>query len=158
MSAAPKRPSVRIVHEQDVVARMRGTQDRIADAITAFAGTMTFVYLHALWFAVWIVCNEGVFGDDAIWDPFPFGLLTMIVSLEAIFLSTFVMVSQNRQAARENVRADLDFETNVRSEVWSIHMGRALGVDPAEVERRVQELLAENRARMNGTTEPPAGT
>jgi uncharacterized membrane protein len=158
MSTAPKRPSVRIVHEQDIVARMRGTQDRIADAITAFAGTMTFVYLHALWFAVWIVFNEGVFGDGAIWDPFPFGLLTMIVSLEAIFLSTFVMVSQNRQAARENVRADLDFETNVRSEVWSIHMGRALGVDPAEVERRVQELLAENRARMNGTAGPPEGT
>ncbi|MGW1563519.1 DUF1003 domain-containing protein [Streptomyces sp. NPDC002144] len=69
----------------------------------------------------------------------------MIVSLEAIFLPTFVMVSQNRQAARENVRADLDFETNVRSEVWSIHMSRALGVDPVEVERRVQEMLAENR-------------
>ncbi|MFF5140333.1 DUF1003 domain-containing protein [Streptomyces sp. NPDC013157] len=153
----PKRPALRIVNEQDVLAQLRGTQDRIADAITAFAGTMTFVYLHALWFAVWIVCNEGVFGEGAIWDPFPFGLLTMIVSLEAIFLSTFVMVSQNRQAARENVRADLDFETNVRSEVWSIHMGRALGVDPVEVERHVQEVLAENRARMNGTAQPPQG-
>ncbi|MBW8793970.1 MAG: DUF1003 domain-containing protein [Streptomyces sp.] len=158
MSTSPKRPALRIANEQDVLAQLRGTQDRIADAITAFAGTMTFVYLHALWFAVWIVCNEGVFGDGAIWDPFPFGLLTMIVSLEAIFLSTFVMVSQNRQAARENVRADLDFETNVRSEVWSIHMGRALGVDPAEVERHVQELLAENRARMNGTAQPPQET
>ena len=144
-----KRPTLKIKHEQDVVARMRGTQDRIADAITAFAGTMTFVYLHALWFAVWIVCNEGAFGRGAVWDPYPFGLLTMIVSLEAIFLSTFVMVSQNRQAARENIRADLDFETNVRSEVWAVHMGRALGVDPVEVEHRVQELLAENRARMN---------
>ncbi|WP_217552469.1 DUF1003 domain-containing protein [Streptomyces sp. GbtcB6] len=154
----PKRPALRIVNEQDVLAQLRGTQDRIADGITAFAGTMTFVYLHALWFAVWIVCNEGVFGEGAIWDPFPFGLLTMIVSLEAIFLSTFVMVSQNRQAARENVRADLDFETNVRSEVWSIHMGRALGVDPVEVEKRVQELLAENRARMNGTIQPPKET
>ncbi|MFF7749263.1 DUF1003 domain-containing protein [Streptomyces sp. NPDC007971] len=92
---------------------MRGTEDRIADAITAFAGTMPFVYVHAAWFTVWIVCNEGVFGQEAVWDPFPFGLLTMIVSLEAIFLSTFVMVSQNRQAARENIRADLDFETNV---------------------------------------------
>lgn len=92
-----------------------------------------------------------MFGHGAVWDPYPFGLLTMIVSLEAIFLSTFVMVSQNRQAARENVRADLDFETNVRSEVWSVHMGQALGVDPVEVERRVQELLTENRARMNGT-------
>ncbi|MFF7468214.1 DUF1003 domain-containing protein [Streptomyces sp. NPDC008092] len=159
MSTSPKRPALRIVNEQDVLAQLRGTQDRIADAITAFAGTMMFVYLHALWFTVWIVFNEGVFGEGAIWDPFPFGLLTMIVSLEAIFLSTFVMVSQNRQAARENVRADLDFETNVRSEVWSIHMGRALGVDPVEVEKRVQELLAENRARMNGTIpQPPKGT
>ncbi|MFG2865926.1 DUF1003 domain-containing protein [Streptomyces sioyaensis] len=142
---------LRLRREQDVLARMRGTEDRIADAITAFAGTMLFVYIHAAWFTVWIVCNEGVFGQEAVWDPFPFGLLTMIVSLEAIFLSTFVMVSQNRQAARENVRADLDFETNVRSEVWSIHMGRALGVDPAEVERKVQEVLAENRARMIGS-------
>ncbi|MFK0155906.1 DUF1003 domain-containing protein [Streptomyces sp. NPDC090493] len=158
MSTSPKRSAPRIANEQDVLAQLRGTQDRIADAITAFAGTMTFVYLHALWFAVWIVCNEGVFGKGAIWDPFPFGLLTMIVSLEAIFLSTFVMVSQNRQAARENVRADLDFETNVRSEVWSIHMGRALGIDPVEVEKRVQELLAENRARMNGTVQPPKET
>ncbi|MFF4501348.1 DUF1003 domain-containing protein [Streptomyces sp. NPDC001401] len=155
MGSAAKRPTVRIAHEQDVLARMRGTQDRIADAITAFAGTMAFVYLHALWFAVWIVCNEGVFGHGAVWDPYPFGLLTMIVSLEAIFLSTFVMVSQNRQAARENVRADLDFETNVRSEVWAVHIGRSLGVDPVEVERRIQELLAENRARMNGTAPPP---
>ncbi|MEU6257225.1 DUF1003 domain-containing protein [Streptomyces sp. NPDC047043] len=155
MGSTAKRPAVRITHEQDVVTRMRGTQDRIADAITAFAGTMAFVYLHALWFTVWIVCNEGAFGKGAVWDPYPFGLLTMIVSLEAIFLSTFVMVSQNRQAARENVRADLDFETNVRSEVWAVHMGRALGVDAVEVERRVQELLAENRARMNGTPRPP---
>ncbi|MGY5049467.1 DUF1003 domain-containing protein [Streptomyces sp. 900105755] len=158
MSTSPKRSAPLIVHEQDVLAQLRGTQDRIADAITAFAGTMTFVYLHALWFAVWIVCNEGVLGKGAIWDPFPFGLLTMIVSLEAIFLSTFVMVSQNRQAARENVRADLDFETNVRSEVWSIHIGRALGVDPLEVEKRVQDLLTENRARMNGTAQPPKET
>jgi uncharacterized membrane protein len=158
MGTSAKRPAVRIKHEQVVVARMRGTQDRVADAITAFSGTMTFVYLHAVWFAVWIVCNEGAFGKGAVWDPYPFGLLTMIVSLEAIFLSTFVMVSQNRQAARENVRADLDFETNVRSEVWAVHMGRALGVDPVEVERRVQEVLAENRARMNGSAQPPAGS
>ncbi|MFI6661122.1 DUF1003 domain-containing protein [Streptomyces sp. NPDC050523] len=155
MGTVPKRPRVRIVSEQDVLVRMRGSQDKIADAITAFAGTMTFVYLHAVWFTVWIVCNEGVVGGRAIWDPYPFGLLTMIVSLEAIFLSTFVMVSQNRQAARENVRADLDFETNVRSEVWSIHMGRALGVDPVEVERHVQEMLAEDRARLDGTARPP---
>ncbi|WP_405847421.1 DUF1003 domain-containing protein [Streptomyces sp. NBC_01518] len=139
--------------ERVVFARMRGTQDRVADAITAFAGTMLFVYIHALWFAVWIALNEGLLGQGGIFDPYPYGLLTMIVSLEAIFLSTFVMVSQNRQATRENVRADLDFETNLRSEVWSAHIGAALGLDPREVEQRVQELLTENRAKMNGGTQ-----
>ncbi|MGW1498280.1 DUF1003 domain-containing protein [Streptomyces mirabilis] len=142
---------LRLPNEQAVLARMRGTQDRIADAITTFAGTMQFVYIHAAWFTVWIVCNEGLFGHSAVWDPYPFGLLTMIVSLEAIFLSTFVMVSQNRQAMREKVRADLDFETNIRSEVWSAHIGHALGVDPTQVEQEVQTLLAQNQAKMSGT-------
>jgi len=146
---------IRLPNEQAVLARMRGTQDRIADAITAFAGTMQFVYLHALWFTVWIVCNEGLFGRGAVWDPYPFGLLTMIVSLEAIFLSTFVMVSQNRQATRETVRADLDFETNIRSEVWAAHMGHSLGVDAQQVEEDVRTLLAQNRAKMNDTQRTP---
>jgi uncharacterized membrane protein len=142
---------IHLPNERAVLARMRGTQDRIADAITTFAGTMQFVYIHAAWFTVWIAFNEGLFGHSAVWDPYPFGLLTMIVSLEAIFLSTFVMVSQNRQAMREKVRADLDFETNIRSEVWSAHIGHALGVDPTQVEQEVQTLLAQNQAKMSGT-------
>ncbi|MFF3464598.1 DUF1003 domain-containing protein [Streptomyces sp. NPDC001984] len=146
---------IRPANEQAVLARMRGTQDRIADAITTFAGTMQFVYIHAVWFTVWIVFNEGLFGRSAVWDPYPFGLLTMIVSLEAIFLSTFVMVSQNRQAIREKVRADLDFETNIRSEVWSAHIGHALGVDPKQVEQGVQTLLAQNQAKMNTSANEP---
>ncbi|MEU9448844.1 DUF1003 domain-containing protein [Streptomyces sp. NPDC048277] len=150
MDSAANGSGVRFRNEQVVFARMRGTQDRIADAITTFSGTMLFVYIHAAWFTVWIAFNERLFGHSAVWDPYPFGLLTMIVSLEAIFLSTFVMVSQNRQAAREKIRADLDFETNIRSEVWSAHMGRALGVDPNEVEKEVQELIAQNQEKMNG--------
>jgi uncharacterized membrane protein len=146
----------RLRHEQLLFARMRGTQDRVADAITAFSGTMQFLYIHALWFAVWITFNEGLFGRSAIWDPFPFGLLTMIVSLEAIFLSTFVMISQNRQAAREKIRADLDFETNLRSEVWSTHIGRALGVDADHVEREVQALLTQLQARMKSDAQSPS--
>ncbi|MCX5240211.1 DUF1003 domain-containing protein [Streptomyces prunicolor] len=156
MDPALNPDDLRLRQERVVFARMRGTQDRVADAITAFAGTMLFVYIHALWFAVWIALNEGLLGQVGIFDPYPYGLLTMIVSLEAIFLSTFVMVSQNRQAARENVRADLDFETNVRSEVWSAHIGAALGLDPREVEQRVQELLIENRAKMNSGTQKPS--
>ncbi|MCZ0997688.1 DUF1003 domain-containing protein [Streptomyces mirabilis] len=147
---------IRLPNERTVLARMRGTQDRIADAITTFAGTMLFVYLHAAWFTVWIAFNEGLFGYSAVWDPYPFGLLTMIVSLEAIFLSTFVMVSQNRQAIREKVRADLDFETNIRSEVWSAHIGHALGVDPQQVEQAVQTLLAQNQAKLNGVEQTPS--
>jgi uncharacterized membrane protein len=131
---------------------MRTSQDRLADSITAFAGRMLFVYLHALWFIGWIAVNEGLLGRAMEFDPYPFGLLTMIVSLEAIFLSTFVMVSQNRQAVRENVRADLDFETNLRSEVWSVHIGKALGLDPEEIERHVQEIVSQSRAGMDGAS------
>ena len=80
--------------EESLIRRRRRLQDRIADRITAFAGSMAFVYLHVAWFAVWIVMNV----TGWRFDPFPFGLLTLIVSLEAIFLSTFVMIGQNRQA------------------------------------------------------------
>jgi uncharacterized membrane protein len=69
-------------------ARAESLQLKIADAITSFAGSMRFVYLHALWFALWIGLRA---------EKYPFGLLTMIVSLEAIFLSTFILISQNRQ-------------------------------------------------------------
>ena len=78
------------------------TQNRIADAITGFAGSMAFVYIHIVWFAAWIL-----FGVER----YPYGLLTMIVSLEAIFLSTFVMISQNRADARRQVIADAQWKT-----------------------------------------------
>jgi uncharacterized membrane protein len=82
--------------------RAESVQNRIADRITAFAGSMAFVYLHLVWFASWIV-----FGVEG----YPYGLLTMIVSLEAIFLSTFVMISQNRADAKRRVVADLQWNT-----------------------------------------------
>src|SRR6201999_3120642 len=77
-------------------------QNRIADAITRFSGSMTFVYLHIIWFGCWI--GFGV-------EKYPFGLLTMIVSLEAIFLSTFVMIIQNRADAKRQVIADAQWKT-----------------------------------------------
>jgi uncharacterized membrane protein len=81
--------------------RANSLQNRIADKITTFAGSMAFVYLHIVWFVVWIVL-----GTLIGFDSYPFGLLTMIVSLEAIFLSTFVMISQNRADAKRQVIAD----------------------------------------------------
>src|SRR5437016_10196674 len=77
--------------------RRASLQNRIADAVTKFAGSMVFVYVHIVWFAAWIGFRV---------EKFPFGLLTMIVSLEAIFLSTFVMISQNRADQKRQVLAD----------------------------------------------------
>ena len=78
-------------------ARERSVHDHIADTITSFSGRMGFVYVHIVWFGLWILLNTGRVGVGAF-DPFPYGLLTMIVSLEAIFLSTVVLISQNRLA------------------------------------------------------------
>src|SRR6476646_5658018 len=82
--------------------RAESVQNRIADRITAFSGSMAFVYIHVVWFGCWI--GFGV-------EKYPYGLLTMIVSLEAIFLSTFVMISQNRADAKRQVIADQQWQT-----------------------------------------------
>jgi len=76
---------------------------------------MLFVYVHAIWFGLWIYINTGLLGNNAF-DPFPFSLLTLIVSLEAIFLSTFVLISQNHAAQVADKRADLDLQINLLSE------------------------------------------
>ena len=125
---------------------LRRSQDRAADLVTSFAGSLTFVYLHSVWFAIWVILNIGLVGASLEFDKYPFGLLTMIVSLEAIFLSTFVMVSQNRQATRTEVRSQLDFEANLRSEIWAVHIGQALGIDPAHVEATVATAIAQANA------------
>ncbi|MEX1253327.1 MAG: DUF1003 domain-containing protein [Dehalococcoidia bacterium] len=86
--------------------------ERLAHRITAFSGSMVYVWLHVVWFGAWIAGN-------AVWfhfDPFPFTFLTMIVSLEAIFLSTFVLISQNRQAYQADHRASVDLELNMVAE------------------------------------------
>ena len=86
---------------EHAAARAENAQNRVADRITAFAGSMAFVYIHMLWFAVWIGFRV---------EKYPFGLLTMIVSLEAIFLSTFVMISQNRADSKRQALADHQWE------------------------------------------------
>jgi uncharacterized membrane protein len=87
---------------QHAQQRAQSVQNRIADRITAFAGSMWFVYIHIIWFGCWI--GLGV-------EHYPYGLLTMIVSLEAIFLSTFVMISQNRADAKRQAIADQQWQT-----------------------------------------------
>jgi len=93
----------------------RTLEHRLADLLTQFSGSMLFAYLHVAWFAVWIATNLGWFGITPF-DPYPFGLLTLIVSLEAIFLSTFVLISQNRAAHLADQRADMDLQINLLTE------------------------------------------
>ena len=127
-------------------------QDRVADQITAFSGSMAFVYLHVFWFALWCIGN-------LIWwrfDPFPFGLLTLIVSLEAIFLSTFVLLSQNRESARQDLRSEIDFETNVLSEVWLEAVADKLGIDVSRVYAVAKDRLAEAKAEQEPGAPPAA--
>jgi uncharacterized membrane protein len=134
--------TARVKSERRVFRALETVQERFADVITEFAGSMNFVYIHTGWFAVWIAVNLGALGAAVVFDGYPFGLLTMIVSLEAIFLSTFVMISQNRQAARADVRSEIDFENNLRSEIWAVHIGTQLGIDPEHIERMVAAAMS----------------
>jgi len=104
VSHVPLEPNPALVEHAE--QRAESAQNRVADRITAFSGSMRFVYIHLLWFGCWI--GFGV-------EKYPYGLLTMIVSLEAIFLSTFVMISQNRADAKRQVVADQQWQT-VREE------------------------------------------
>jgi CRP/FNR family transcriptional regulator, cyclic AMP receptor protein len=102
------------------------TVQRIADTAAAFSGSITFLVVHIVWFALWISVNLDLFNTTGLraFDPFPFGLLTMVVSLEAIFLSCMVLISQNRQAAKERIRSDAEYDANIRAglEVTQLHV------------------------------------
>lgn len=95
--------------------------ERVADWISEFSGSMAFLLINAIWFASWIGINTLPLGIPAF-DPYPFGLLTMIVSLEAIFLSCFVLISQKRQSEKDRVRSDIEYEVNVKAELEVAHL------------------------------------
>jgi uncharacterized membrane protein len=118
----------------------RSHEQRAADAITAFSGTMTFVGLHIAWFGFWIIYNTT---SSHPFDKFPFGLLTLIVSLEAIFLSTFVLMSQNESARRDAKRERNNHLTDLWSEAWSEMIGEKLGINPADVRKRYEQHLGD---------------
>jgi uncharacterized membrane protein len=107
-----------ILEMQRKMTEARTVQGRVADAITTFSGSMVFVWVHAVWFGLWVLLNIGLLHIPHIseFDPFPFSLLTMVVSLEAIFLSTFVLISQNRLSAASEKRAELDLQVNLLAE------------------------------------------
>ena len=95
---------------------------------------MPFLIVNAVWFVIWIILNTIDLGLPRF-DPYPFGLLTMIVSLEAIFLSCFVLVSQNRQAEKDHVRSDVEYEINVKAELEVAHLHE-------KTDRMYEQMLA----------------
>jgi uncharacterized membrane protein len=117
--------NIRNVNEE-VTELPQSFGDRLADMLTSAASNVNFTYLSAAWFFVWIIWNIGVIPGLVAFDPFPFGLLTMVVSLEAIFLSLFVLISQNRQAAHDKIRNDIEYEVNLRAEIEIRTLGTQL--------------------------------
>lgn len=97
---------------------------KLADLVAAFSGTFTFLSLHVVWFALWILANLGKIPGVKPWDEYPFGFLTMVVSLEAIALSCLVLISQSRQGAKEKIRSDVEYAANIRAglEVTQLHV------------------------------------
>ena len=122
---------------------------RIADWIAWFSGSMPFLGLNIAWFLGWIVVNTFNVGIRQF-DPFPFGLLTMIVSLEAIFLSIFVLISQNRQSEKDRLRSNIDYEVNVKAEMEIAQLH-----DKTD---RLNERMLETLARLERKIDETIGT
>jgi CRP/FNR family cyclic AMP-dependent transcriptional regulator len=114
---------------------------KIADWISEFSGSLEFLFIHIGIFFLWIVFNSGPLSH--IWgpfDPFPYGLLTMCVSLEAIILSVFVLLSQSRQVARERVRNDIEYDINLKAELEIAHLHEKVDHLHVEVLGRLNHL------------------
>lgn len=94
----------------------RTRTERIADTVAAFVGSMGFILLHLVFFAGWLVWNSGIVGETKPFDPFPFVLLTLVVSLEAVLLSAFVLMKQNRMSRRADQRNHLSLQVNLLAE------------------------------------------
>lgn len=119
-------------HEVDKSSRSIG--GKLADWVTAFVGSWSFVVLHVIWFGTWVIVDI---------EPFPFGLLTMIVSLEAILLSTFIMMSQNRQSDRDRIQAKADYETNLAAKEEIEEIQKKLTKIEIEKLDRILKILQE---------------
>ena len=130
---------------------LRGVADQFADLITRFAGSMNFVYIHLLWFGAWVIANSLPI-VPASWrvDPFPFTFLTFVVSLEAIFLSTFILISQNHEQRLAERRNHLDLQINLLSEQENSKMlamlesiQQRLGIEDVDPELQTLEEATE---------------
>jgi uncharacterized membrane protein len=120
----------------------RSKVERVADWIAEFSGSLTFLAIHIVFFAVWVLLNVNWLPGwkPPMFDPFPFGLLTMVVSLEAIILSVFVLLSQSRQAEKDRIRGDIEYEVNLKAELEVAHLHEKVDRLHSESLVRLDEL------------------
>jgi CRP/FNR family cyclic AMP-dependent transcriptional regulator len=136
----------------DVTAEQQTTLTRIADAVPSYTGNLPSVVVHALFFGSWIAINLSLFTALRVFDPYPFGLLSVIVSLESIILTLFVLTSQNRQRARERIRSDIEFETSMNTELKMVYLHEKvdkLTEGHYELLVTVRKLLVESGRKQN---------
>ena len=134
--------------ERDAIGN-RSTAEHLADKVTTFAGSTPFLILHMVWFGVWVIANVGLIPGLSPFDPFPFSFLTLVVSLEAIFLTLLVLMSQNRMMKEADKRTHLDLQLNMLAEQESTvllrlvrRIGQHLGVEE-DNDQAVEELAEE---------------
>jgi CRP/FNR family cyclic AMP-dependent transcriptional regulator len=122
---------------------------KVADWISEFSGSLPFLSIHCVLFAIWILLNSGPLARTPLggWDPFPYGFLTMCVSLEAILLSVFVLLSQNRQVARERTRNDIEYQVNLKAELEIGHLHEKIDLMNAEILERLTTLEKKSHVR-----------
>lgn len=118
----------------------RTVVEKTADWIAEFSGSIPFLTINSLVFIFWIVANAALIPGLPAFDPYPFGLLTMAVSLEAIILSIFVLLSQNRQAAKDRIRADIEYDVNLKAELEIAHLHEKMDELNAEVLGRLDKI------------------
>jgi len=133
---------------EEVEVDRGGIVMRVADAVANFSGSITFLVLHVVFFAAWIGFNSTPLG----FDPFPYNLLTMTVSLEAIMLSTLLLFSSNRQGARDRIRADVEYEINLKAELEVAHLHEKADKIHEDMLERFAKLERAVLGRTSGTT------
>ncbi|MDB4937761.1 MAG: hypothetical protein JWP87_4733 [Labilithrix sp.] len=136
-SALLRNAATRNANEE--IADNRSTVMKVADWIAEFSGSLPFLFIHIGIFALWILLNVKLFPVGGF-DPFPFGFLTLVVSLEAIILSVFVLLSQNRQVARDKVRGDIEYDVNLKAEMQIAHMHEKVDNLYSEVQKRLDRI------------------
>lgn len=132
-----------VVQIEESALRDRKLSDRVSDMIANFVGSVTFVIIHVVWFGIWVTLNIGIWK----FDPYPFALLCMLVSLEGVLLSTFVLIKQNRMSQRADQRNHLDLQINLLAEkeitkVLQLQrlICRKLEIEEADRDAEVEEL------------------